>query len=783
MAKELETLISVGGQLDPSLLKVIQAVNKNIDALEKQVKAANAATKTHGGNIGNVFGKIASGAKVMGSAVQAGFAAAAGAAKIAAVGIGAVGLVAAATIVGAYKLAEKSSALAESQNVVEQTFKTSAKAIKDWTLTTAKSAGISQLNAMMWSGSMGAMLKSSGVTENYANIMSRSLVQLSGDMSSFYNLAAGDAWEKIRAGIAGETEPLKQLGINLSVANLQAFALSQGIKTSYAKMGQAQQTMLRYNYLMKVTADAQGDFGRTLATSFPNQLRVAQMNIETLGNTMGSKFQPAFLGILQAFNKGFDTGNWAEASQGISYGLRYVLKTAASMAPQAIEIASSILPGLITGIVSVMPQFTTALVGGVLAMVSALSAQAPAMIPALLLMARTLLTGLVSAIVTYGPMLADAGIQLITGFAWMMVQAIPQALPTLISAVTGIISAIVGLLPMVLPMLADAALGLVDAVISIIANNGPAFLTAALNCVTQLAVGLLRAAPKLVPIVVSLVRSLVDWLGANLGLLLEAGIQCLVQLAMGIIQALPQLVAMVPQILLAVVNALTTALPMLIGSGAEIIAQLIAALIQCLPTLIAAIPQIILAVGQALFDSIPLLLTFPQQLFEALGPALGAINWGELGLSMLKAIVNGLVAAGNLVVNALNTILIGPINKLLEPLSQLGINLKIPNIPNIPTIPGYAAGIASAPGGLSLVGENGPELMNVPPRSTVYNNTETRQMLGGAGQMAVQIIVNVLGGTGTEREDAQRGVQAAIPDFEAVLEAHGFAQRRVAFGN
>ncbi len=779
MAKELETLISVGGQLDPSLLKVIQAVNKNIDGLEKQVKAANAATKTHGGNIGNVYGKIASGAKVMGSAVQAGFQAAAGAAKIAAVGIGAVGLIAAATTVGAYKLAEKSSALAESQNVVEQTFKSSAKAIKDWTLTTAKSAGISQLNAMMWSGSMGAMLKSSGVTENYANIMSRSLVQLSGDMSSFYNLAAGDAWEKIRAGIAGETEPLKQLGINLSVANLQAFALSQGIKTSYAKTSQAQQTMLRYNYLMKVTADAQGDFGRTLATSFPNQLRVAQMNIETLGNTIGTKFQPAFLGILQAFNKGFDTGNWAEASQGISYGLRYVLKTAASMVPQAIEIASSILPGLITGIVSVMPQFTTALVGGVLSMLSALSAQAPAMIPALLLMARTMLTGLVSAIVTYGPMLAEAGIQLITGFAWMMVQAVPQALPVLTSALTGLISAIVGLLPLVLPMLADAALGLVDAAISVIAQSGPQFLTAALDAAKQLALGLLKAAPKLIPAALSLIQSLVDWLSANHALIIEAGIQAVLQLALGLINALPQLVAMVPQILLTVINTLTANLPLLFSSGAEIIAQLIVALIQCLPTLMAAIPQIVLALAQALFDNIPLLLSFPKQLFDALVPALGAINWGEMGLSMLKAIVNGLASGGNLVVNALNTILVGSINKFL---SDNKIPLQIPKIPNIPTIPAYANGIASAPGGLSIVGENGPELLNVPPRSTVYNNTETRQMLGGGGGATIQFFINITGGTGAERESLTQGIRQVMPDLEAALESIGNGQRRVAFG-
>ena len=88
--------------------------------------------------------------------------------------------------------------------------------------------------------------------------MSTSMAGLAGDMASFYNLDYDTAFEKLRSGISGETEPLKQLGINMSVANLEAYALARGITTSYNKMTQAQQATLRYNYLMSVTADAGG---------------------------------------------------------------------------------------------------------------------------------------------------------------------------------------------------------------------------------------------------------------------------------------------------------------------------------------------------------------------------------------------------------------------------------------------------------------------------------------------------------------------------------------------
>lgn len=46
-------------------------------------------------------------------------------------------------------------------------------------------------------------------------------------------------------------------------------------------------------------------------------------------------------------------------------------------------------------------------------------------------------------------------------------------------------------------------------------------------------------------------------------------------------------------------------------------------------------------------------------------------------------------------------------------------------------IPGFATGTSFAPGGLALVGERGPELVNLPRGAQVYNNNLTRGMMGG----------------------------------------------------
>jgi len=142
---------------------------------------------------------------------------------------------------------ELASDLTEVQNVVDVTFGKNSTTIDKWSKSLATAFGISELQGKQFVGTIGAMLKSMGTAEKQVLSMSEALVELAGDMASFYNLDVEEAFNKIRSGISGETEPLKQLGINLNVANLEAYALSQGIKKTYNEMSQAEQVALRYN--------------------------------------------------------------------------------------------------------------------------------------------------------------------------------------------------------------------------------------------------------------------------------------------------------------------------------------------------------------------------------------------------------------------------------------------------------------------------------------------------------------------------------------------------------
>ncbi len=193
------------------------------------------------------------------------------------------------------------SDLAEVQNVVDVTFGSSAAAIDSWSKECINAYGMNEVSAKRYAGTMGAMLKSSGLTGDAIVGMSQDMVGLAGDMASFYNLDLETAFEKIRSGISGETEPLKQLGINMSVANLEAYALSQGIETSYNEMTQAEQVMLRYNYLMQATADAQGDFART-SNSWANQTRLLSENWTMFTGVLAEQLLPVLTSVVSGLN-------------------------------------------------------------------------------------------------------------------------------------------------------------------------------------------------------------------------------------------------------------------------------------------------------------------------------------------------------------------------------------------------------------------------------------------------------------------------------------------------
>lgn len=193
------------------------------------------------------------------------------------------------------------SSLAEVQNVVDVTFGSMASDVNNFAKNSITQFGLSELSAKKYSSTIGAILKASGMTTDSAAEMGKSFTGLAGDLASFYNVDAESAFIALRGGLTGETEPLKKFGIVMTQANLQQYAMTQGITKTVQAMTEQEKIMLRYNYILNATKDVQGDFART-SGSWANQVQILGQQWNSFKAILGSFITNALLPIVKGLN-------------------------------------------------------------------------------------------------------------------------------------------------------------------------------------------------------------------------------------------------------------------------------------------------------------------------------------------------------------------------------------------------------------------------------------------------------------------------------------------------
>lgn len=211
-----------------------------------------------------------------------------------------------ASIYGVIRLIKESiklsSQLFEVQNVVNNVFKESTDSINDFTENAVSKFGLTELAAKQMIGVFGGILSASNITGDAQAEMSKNLTAFTGDLASFYNLDFETVNKKLQSGLVGNTSAMRSFGVNMTVANLEAYALSKGITQSYKEMNQATKTTLRYNYMLEQLSVAQGDFSRTSA-SWSNQVRLLTNNFKQLLSLIGGGFIKLFYPVLTLLNE------------------------------------------------------------------------------------------------------------------------------------------------------------------------------------------------------------------------------------------------------------------------------------------------------------------------------------------------------------------------------------------------------------------------------------------------------------------------------------------------
>lgn len=152
----------------------------------------------------------------------------------------------------------------ENESKFSAIFGNEAQAMNGWIDEINKTLGVSKSQMRDYTSTMYSMAKNLGMTGEQSKTMAKDLAMLAQDMSSFYNISSDDAFNKLKSFMSGSSEVLYEFGVVATEANLQSFALSQGITKSYNAMSQAEKSTLRYQFAMQGLATASGDLARTL---------------------------------------------------------------------------------------------------------------------------------------------------------------------------------------------------------------------------------------------------------------------------------------------------------------------------------------------------------------------------------------------------------------------------------------------------------------------------------------------------------------------------------------
>lgn len=256
--------------------------------------AAGAAMSTGmGGSLKRGMGRF-------GGVVKGGMGRVAGAVKGAISPIGGMiaGAFAVTAVASFFKSAiDGASDLSESLSKTQVVFGKYADSVIRASNTSAKAMGLSKQAYLESTATFGNLLVSLDLGPKKAAAMSQQMVKLAGDLASFNNTSPEEALDALRAGLVGETEPLKRFGVNMNETTLRAQAMKMGIVDNVKTALNPQQKALAAQALiMAQTKTAQGDFART-SGGLANQQRILAAQVKNAKDALGT----AMLPVMQTF--------------------------------------------------------------------------------------------------------------------------------------------------------------------------------------------------------------------------------------------------------------------------------------------------------------------------------------------------------------------------------------------------------------------------------------------------------------------------------------------------
>lgn len=177
-----------------------------------------------------------------------------------------------------------------------------------------------------------------------------------------------------------------------------------------------------------------------------------------------------------------------------------------------------------------------------------------------------------------------------------------------------------------LPMIGNVLQGIPQVIYGLV----PEVVQTGTELLGSLAQGFTQGIPDFLANALPQLLSFTENLRENAGEFVNAGLDMITQLANGLIAGLPDLIAYVPDIIINVCGVINDNMPKILGEGVSIIVQLIVGIVQAVPSLLANWKKIL----------------------QAVLSVISAINWLNIGKTLLTNIASGVKSMGSSLLTA-----------------------------------------------------------------------------------------------------------------------------------
>lgn len=196
-----------------------------------------------------------------------------------------------AVVDGVKSVVTAASDLGEATNAINVAFGKSAKGIAEFGDTAAQAVGLSRKELFGIATQFSSFAKTVAGEGGDAAKVVKEIATRGADFASVFNLDVSEALSKFQSGLAGQSEPLRAFGIDLSAAAVEAFAVEQGIIKQGEAMTEQEKVMARYGLLMQQTSMTQGDFKNT-SDGLANTQRILKAEFENVKAEVGEALLP-----------------------------------------------------------------------------------------------------------------------------------------------------------------------------------------------------------------------------------------------------------------------------------------------------------------------------------------------------------------------------------------------------------------------------------------------------------------------------------------------------------